>query len=1188
MRHFFRRLTQKNTVDEQAEARLGVILSRATAGLVSFLNSPSAARLPELIRAIELFEAVVRASNPQTTPEAFARAHVNLGAAYVNLPVGHRGENLETAIRHFEAASEVYTFANSPEDWAMVQNNLGNAFVQVPTGDISENLRHAIACFQSALRVRTERDLPLDWAKTQNNLGLAYQALPAGDRQENLERAIGYHLAALRVYTEEDFRVNWAWTQTNLLNAYRRLPRGDHKENLRQAFACFQSAQRVFSERDFPADWASSQNNLGTAYLELGSDDIVDLSKAIDCFDAALRVFTEDNFSVEWAATRNNLAEALVSRGKLSKGDGDFHRAIECCEAALRTSTKDADPQQWAALHTTLSNVYYHLETGGRTSNLQRSLEHCELSLQVFTEQSFPREWATCQNNLGIAYVELTTGDIRWNVERALECYRAALRVFNETDFPEPWAMTQNNMGSAYGDLPTERTRRALANAIVCYKSALRVYTETDYPNSWAMVNGNLGNTYSEGPTEDRDSDLLRARECYEAALRFYSKSNSPLDWARIQNCLGALFSDSGRTSGEELQKAIACYENALTVYTEQENPWSWASACNNLAIALHHLPSGDRRSNLDRAVGLYDAALRTYATAGAESHKKDALNNLGALFFGEQDWRRALSAYSEAITLLEQIRVSYLDDTGRKRVLSEAWRVFERAALCAIRLEDYTGALLLIERGKTRNIADHLWRKDVAPKGVSGEDWRIYQEHLSQARASETLLNSRATFVVGNRDAGGGENRKLNLLNDMVALRQRIGALEKRFAVSDPDYVPMARALDMDRIADLATRSCAVIVDFRVSSEGTYVLTVGPGERQVTEDQVIGIPSLTTRELNAQVLQWLAKQNDAGWPDYVESFLGRVYQILLEPVHQRLLRRYSKVKRLILVTSQGLTLLPLHAAWWLDKDRERKCLLDDYEIAYVPSCQVLERCLTREEKFGGPAQSLFAVQNPTGNLPFADWEVEDIRRHFLPENSTILEGDRADPAAVARGIGLGEEKVFSTHGWFDAGDVEKSHLALYGGQLTIPQIVASGLDRSWLVVLSACLTGLTDAKDIMDEYQSMPAAFLVAGAHTVIASLWSVSDISTALLMQRFHANLYEEKAAKAAALREAQIWLRDLPYAEVVALLETRSPAGLPSYGLLKRRLGEAAERHGGRPFANPHWWAAFQCVGAGWTPN
>jgi CHAT domain-containing protein len=312
--------------------------------------------------------------------------------------------------------------------------------------------------------------------------------------------------------------------------------------------------------------------------------------------------------------------------------------------------------------------------------------------------------------------------------------------------------------------------------------------------------------------------------------------------------------------------------------------------------------------------------------------------------------------------------------------------------------------------------------------------------------------------------------------------------------------------------------------------------------------------------------------------------------------------QRYPEARRLILVPNKGLNLLPLHACWEQETG-ERRYILDDYEIAYTPSCQVLKRCLAREQANGAPARSLFAVQNPDPEykdlkLPFSDWEVEEVCKFFVEENRRVLAGSQAVEAAVKEGIVFGEEKLFSCHGLFDLANVEQSHLGLHnGGRLTVSDIVPMDLSGTWLVVKSACETGLTDYRDIIDEYQGLPAAFLVAGAQTVVPSLWAVNDFSTALLMQRFHANLYENKMDKASALGEAQRWLRDLSKGEVDKMLKAkqRELASLSKQRMSDMNTVEAwnllqilAEGPQSKPFANPHWWGAFQCVGAGWKMN
>ena len=73
------------------------------------------------------------------------------------------------------------------------------------------------------------------------------------------------------------------------------------------------------------------------------------------------------------------------------------------------------------------------------------------------------------------------------------------------------------------------------------------------------------------------------------------------------------------------------------------------------------------------------------------------------------------------------------------------------------------------------------------------------------------------------------------------------------------------------------------------------------------------------------------------------------------------------------------------------------------------------------------------------------------------------------------------------------------------------------------LVTLSACGTGL--GKVLGGEgLLGLTRAFQYAGARSVLASLWSVSDESTGELMKRFYGYLKEGRS-KAEALRSAQL---------------------------------------------------------------
>jgi CHAT domain-containing protein len=93
-------------------------------------------------------------------------------------------------------------------------------------------------------------------------------------------------------------------------------------------------------------------------------------------------------------------------------------------------------------------------------------------------------------------------------------------------------------------------------------------------------------------------------------------------------------------------------------------------------------------------------------------------------------------------------------------------------------------------------------------------------------------------------------------------------------------------------------------------------------------------------------------------------------------------------------------------------------------------------------------------------------------------------------------------------------------------GVLSALEVAALDLTNVELAVLSACQTA--QGKEAGGEgVLGLQRAFQVAGARSVVSTLWPISDAGTRILMMRFYMNLWGKQMSKLEALREAQLWM-------------------------------------------------------------
>jgi CHAT domain-containing protein len=252
-------------------------------------------------------------------------------------------------------------------------------------------------------------------------------------------------------------------------------------------------------------------------------------------------------------------------------------------------------------------------------------------------------------------------------------------------------------------------------------------------------------------------------------------------------------------------------------------------------------------------------------------------------------------------------------------------------------------------------------------------------------------------------------------------------------------------------------------------------------------------------------------------------------------------------VTALIIVPDGVLHNLPFSAL----VNGEGRRLVDLASITTVPSGTALQvlRSMSPEVPAGGepylgiayapndPVKSTVAsstrswlegVDKDLAPLPNASVEVEMAARVFGSQGVALVGRDaseatlKAKPLHVFRVIHIAAHAIGSPEEPDRAGFVLAPGSKSEDGLWQAREIRRTQLNAD-LVTLSSCETG-TGKLQGEEGIMNLARAFLMAGAHSVLASLWDVDDRSAAALMMRFYAHVAKGETI-AGSLRAAQL---------------------------------------------------------------
>ncbi|GHO90757.1 hypothetical protein KSF_008050 [Reticulibacter mediterranei] len=884
-----------------------------------------------------------------------------------------------------------------------------------------------------------------------------------------------------------------------------------------------------------------------------------------------------------YVGMQNNLGLAY---SELQTGNRatNLARAIDCYQEALRFQTAKAEPYYYGEIQINLGLAYYRMPTGDRIANLTKAIACYQEALRFWTAKTKPQKCAAVHHNLGLAYYSLPTGDRIANLTQAIKHYQEALRFRTVQRAPLDYALTQNNLGLVYAKLPTGDRATNLNQAITCYQEALRIWTAKDAPFNYARVVSNIGFAYHSMPTGNRTTNLNLAIACYKDSLRFWTVNNAPFAYAEVYNKLGIAYYDM--PTGDQatnLNRAISCYQESLLFWKPKTTPLDYALVQNNLGLVYAKLPTGDQATNLSRAITCYQEALRFWTTETDPYFCRLVNRNLANLYFLKEDWQMAFEIYQIAIKAGERLYQAGLSPESKTAEIVDDADTYRHAAFAAARWGKPTEALLILEQGKTRLLSETLRLGTPRPAEVPDEIWAAFEHAGSLVRILEP---SRGAAVLSEmNDLVESYKTREQLLRSANAT---LDAAIERVRIYAPDFL---QSIDITTIRSLIPDEQTVFIAFCITDKGCISLIVYRSpDQDVQAVEVLNFTRTRLRHIfqhkdsNGKVIGgWLKSYNrflDKGdfdeWKQTMDNTLKWLGQNLCQNISQAL---PQSIKKIVFLPSSELFLFPLHAA--LLSPTQRLC--DYYQISYAPSLDVLAH--VQKRMIPGMIPDLYAVINPEEDSDLVFTPIEGMAIARLFANSQVVKGQEGTKQSVLTGIRGHTYVHFSCHGHYHWDDPTKSALIVADGHLTLADLQReiALTAKTCLVTLSACETGIIDtAKGSAEEYVGIPAGFMIAGVPCVLNSLWSVPDLSTSLLMERFYQNHLEGGMDFAAALREAQLWLRKINVQEVEQYVEQcyqrSGQTDIILYDYLRRYRSLAKENPNLCPYAHPYYWAAF----------
>jgi len=666
--------------------------------------------------------------------------------------------------------------------------------------------------------------------------------------------------------------------------------------------------------------------------------------------------------------------------------------------------------------------------------------------------------------------------------------------------------------------------------------NAVKAYEEANALSS-SLVGGafSLSGTYVALARIERERGNYAAAEPpIELALAEFVRRNEAWGIASILAFKSALWRDEGKLA-ESRQFA----EDALKIARPLGSRSQTATMLRTLGRTESELGGPALKSSEQHL----REALAIWRELGLRAHAAYTLDSLGLTLerLGRDD--EALASYTEGVGIIETLIGSLSANVSSETFNASRGNrdLYDHLIKLLIKKGRASGALAYLERAKSKSLVDALAGANVSGKDPNitalleqvrreTESLRVAERELEVELAKPEASRDQAKIATARARLNDARSRYLDAVENIKRANPSYASL---VAVNPTDLVKVRSSLPEKTLLLEYFPTDDELYIFVVTRDAEPAIRTVPIKREELAQLVIKYREALDSATEPGVLERSSRGElwkDDGNPDFKASVAPikdatlRLYEALIAPAQAEV----DAADTLIIVPAAELYYLPVHALGRANANGSIDFLIEQKRFAYLASADLLNAVTPVANRGNGQAtRPLLALGNPDGSLPAASDEVSTLGKMFVHAN--VVTGKDATVAMVAQSTAGTAYVHFATHGFINSLEPKESYLLLAGdpGRLSVKDIVEDNyklsFDGTRIVTLSACETNL-GGFDPSAVYSSLSRAFAKAGAPTVIASLWSVNDVSTKETMQAFYKELSAGQS-KAESLRRAQL---------------------------------------------------------------